>query len=759
MRLRGYIVLVMTLVLFQPGAKAKSSSKNETQKKSVASFEKELPGGPDNAPSELVLGEDGKSFSLCYNGGLIFAGTCSNKVEISSEITGEGAIEQHLLLQYDRITEVSAVVNGSSEALAAETRGKAQEQFAVVRTTHGLSNNLRNNAIYDRNFDWMLEVPQGTVIRSYRNTDGTTRFELTFNAERAEIIFHPRYYQKHKNLPYFQPWTYQVYKESVTGWSSWWAFFREFTEKDNNELLDIWQNKHFADYGYKFVQIDDVYQGEKDRGRENCEVAHGYLGGRPTTWLDWKKDIFPGGLTGYVNSVNEAGFNPAIWMGCFFSDQETVEKYPDWFVSDLKGQPSAAPWVSYTMDATNQEVVEALIRPTFKGLKNAGVEYVKIDQLRHYLYDCLHNNMEWCQKKGIGPDEVIRAYLRVAREELGNNTFILSCWGVLPESIGLADACRIGGDGYGPVTMQQYNSWNGIVWRNDPDHCDIAPNKKARDIGNVKELEARQAVDKESIIRPALASIAGAMLMLSDKPEVYNDDRNLYGLRRSAPVLFSVPGQLYDFDPGKTDWLKSNERTAITSGKQPAPIDGDQFGYVCPYWLNEFNTAYENWYVLHRLNWSQKNKTSLKATSIKFSDLGLDPSKEFLVYEFWSNTMMGVLKDEINLGELEAYGLESIAIREKVGRPQLLSTNRHLSHGAAEIEMLRWNENVLSGRSRVIVDDKYVLTLFIPKGYSLKEAVVKGIKVETEQNGNVLKIAYLPAATASVEWEVSFNKL
>ncbi len=758
MKIRNNIVFAVLIAMLPIGVCASNTVKKEVQVNTSSSEGKELPGGPEDVPSKIIIREDGKSFSLSYNGGIILEGTCSRKVEVSSEVTGEGAIEQHIKLQFRKSDDVIARVHGSSEALAAETRGNAQESFALVRTTHGLSNNLRNNAIYDRNFDWMLEAPHGSVIKSFRNTDGTTRFELTFTSEQAELVFRPRYYQKHKNLPYFQPWTYQVYKGSVTGWCSWWAYFRKFTEKDNEALLDIWQQKHFADYGYRFVQIDDVYQGENDRGRENCELAYGYKGGRPTTWLDWKKDLFPGGLKGYVNSVNKAGFNPAIWMGSFFSDKETVMKHPDWFVRDIDGNPAAAPWVSYTMDATNEETVEALIRPTFKGLKNAGVKYVKIDQLRHFLYDCLHNNLEWCQRKGIGPDDVIRAYLRVAREELGDDTFILSCWGVLPEAIGLADACRIGGDGYGPVTMQQYNSWNGIVWRNDPDHCDVSPNKKAKDIGNVKDLEARQAVDKEAIIRPALASIAGASLMLSDKPEVYKDDRNLHGLRRSAPVLFSVPGQLYDFDPAKTDWLKNNERTAIASGKRPAPIDGDQFGYVCPYWLNEFNTAYENWYVLHRLNWSQEEKSPLQATSIKFADLGLDPSKEYLVYEFWSDTMLGVLKDEIKLGKLEAFGLESLAIREKLERPQLISTNRHLSQGAAEIEMMRWDANTIKGRSNVIVDDKYVLTLHVPNGYSLETASVNGQKAEIVQNGNVLKVSYLPDATASVSWEVSFNK-
>ena len=50
-------------------------------------------------------------------------------------------------------------------------------------------------------------------------------------------------------------------------------------------------------------------------------------------------------------------------------------------------------------------------------------------------------------------------------------------------------------------------------------------------------------------IRPALCTMAGGVLMVSDKVEVYQDDLNLEGMRRSAPVLFTVPGQLYDYSP------------------------------------------------------------------------------------------------------------------------------------------------------------------------------------------------------------------
>lgn len=714
------------------------------------------PCAPANAPATVKLSPDGKSLRLQYNGANMLEATFAVKAEINSKSTEGDRIEQTIVIRLPAGAHFRWVVNGSSEALAAETRGTFQQKFPMVRTSHGLSNNLRNNAVYDRAFDWMLEAPEGTRIRASRRTDGTTQFEMSIQANEVKLVFRPLYYQKHKNLTYFQPWTYRIYKDPVTGWSSWWAYFRKFDENNQQKLLDVWKEKRFADYGYRFIQIDDVYQGEFDKGRENCKQANGYQGGRPTTWLDWKKDLFPGGLSRYVSSVKQSGFSPAIWMGCFFSDVETTRQHPGWFVSDASGKPAAAPWVSYAMDATNDEVAETLIRPVFRGLKNAGVEYVKIDQLRHFLYDCVHNNLDWCTKNGIAPADLLRAYLRIAREEMGSNTFILSCWGVLPESVGLADACRIGGDGYGPVTMQQYNSWNGIVWRNDPDHCDVLPNKSGQGEGNITQVSAVTSVKSETIIRPALASIAGAMLMLSDKPEVYSDDSNLYGLRRSSPVLFSVPGQLYDYDPQKTNWLKDHRRTEIVSGRSPAPCDADQFGEVCPFWLNEFNTGYEDWVVLHRLNWAKNEKSSLPAITVSLADLGLDPSKEYLVYEFWKNQMVGVIKNVLSLPSLPANGIESWAIRERLNRPQLVSTNRHLSQGAAEIEMMQWDGNSLQGRSRIVANDEYIMTFYLPEGFQYKSASINGNPAEVEQSGTILKVKYLPQQTMSVQWLVEF---
>lgn len=714
-----------------------------------------MPGDSPSSPPNSALSPATGTGILSYSGHPLMTLPEGASVSTSEEKGPHESITQTLKLRIP--AGKSIAVAAGPEAIAAETLGDAQKKFPFIRTSHGPSTNLRNNAIYDRGRDWMLEAPAGTRILSTGNAAGGLTFIVTPATTEVTLTFRPRYYQKHRHLTYYEPWTYQVRKDPITGWSSWWAYMRNFRQRHLDDTLKVWQEKRFADYGYRFIQIDDVYQGRFDDARSHAKNSIMYQGGTPDSWLDWRLDRFPGGLQGYADSCRKAGFSPAIWMGCFFSDNATAAEHPDWFVKGPDGKPFPSPWASYGVDTTIPEAVEALIRPTFRGLRNARIDYVKIDQLRHMLYDNFHHNPQWFAEKGIGPADLFRSYLRIAREELGRDTFILSCWGVLPESIGLADACRIGGDGYGPVTLQQYNSFNGLVWLNDPDHCDVLPKKAAAEAGNVRNTKDVAAVENDTLIRPALASIAGSMLMLSDAPSVYQDERNLTGLRKSSPVVSSVPGQLYDFDPQKTNVLRDTERIAIQSGTKPSPIDADQFGNVCPFWLNEFNTGFDHWNVLHHLNWA---KTPMAATKVNLADLGLDPLKTYLIHEFWSGKTFGIVKDAFEVPALDPMGLQSFAIRELLDRPQLITTSRHLSQGAAEIEMLSWNPATLAleGRSRVVAGDDYQMKFHLPAGYRLESATIDRKPLETRKDGEYVTVAVRRDQTGSIGWVLRFAK-
>jgi alpha-galactosidase len=303
--------------------------------------------------------------------------------------------------------------------------------------------------------------------------------------------------------------------------------------------------------------------------------------------------------------------------------------------------------------------------------------------------------------------------------------------------------------------MQQYNSWNGVVWRNDPDHCDVFPGYRPPRGDKLPEAGAVRPANNECILRPALASIAGCLLMLSDRPEVYRDERNLVGVRRSAPVLFTVPGQLYDFDPVKTDKLKAMERTDIRTGAGPSPIDGDQKGVVCQWWLNEIDTGFAHWNVLHRLNWSNQERP---AQDVAFADLGLDSAKSYIVYEFWTGTMLGRFRGTFAAGKLGAMDLCSYAIHEQLDRPQLVSTNRHLTQGGVDLASMQWDGRSLSGRSRVIAADRYELVFHVPKDYKLEEATCDGQAAEAHLDGETLRLSVLPARTQGMAWKVTFKK-
>lgn len=717
---------------------------------------------PSNSACSMVRDNATGTYRLQYNGVLIARLRTNKPVTASESVLVDSStkvITQTIVLTAKNL-EIRAHVYASAEAIAAETRRGQQEKFPIVRTTIGsTSENLRNNAVYDRYSDWCLEIQTSkgfTRIVSQNSKAQEKLFLMEAEADSIRIIFRPLYYQKHKGITYFKPRSYKVWKEPVTGWSSWWAYFRKFNENNLDDLLKVWKDKRLADYGYQYIQIDDGYQGGLDTGhRAPAATPHGYYATGPATWLNWKKDLFPGGLNGYVQSVKNAGFKPGVWMGSFYTAVDSVEKHPNWFIQDSTGQPSLAHWVSYAINANNPQAAETLIRPSFRGWKKAGMQYLKIDQLRHYVFDNMNNHLAFFKNKSYSPDDVFRRYLGIAREELGPKTFILSCWGVLPQSVGLADACRIGGDGYGPVTMQQYNSWNGIVWINDPDHCDVLPDYKPAGAGDVKDVIATKSELAETKLRPSLASIAGCMLMLSDKPAVYANDANLEGVRRASPVLFSVPGQLYDYDEVKSKRLPGLDLRTLRSGTDPTIIDADQFGAVCPWWLNEINRPFEHWNVLSRMNWT---KEPMPLATVSFADLGLDSNKSYLVFEFWNKQFIGIAKGAFATDVLQPNEIATYAIRELTTHPQIMSTNRHLSQGGYDLQHVSWKQNTLSGESKAVQGDPYELYVYLPKGYRLQSATANDKPMQVVAKADHVIVRFLPSSTADVRWSMRFVK-
>jgi len=636
----------------------------------------------------------------------------------------------------DLTIRLRGVVIASNEAFAVETRHGAQDRFPCVRNSIGVSRSRRNNAVYDRQGDWLISSPGGdtTLVMAEDgfarertpNDSEISSFSIECLGRSIQLTFRPRFYGKHKNLSFFKPWTYRVWRDSVTGWCSWWPYRAEFAEEDLKALLEVFREKSLRDYGYRYIQIDDTFQQEPP--------------GPPPTWLVWNEK-FPSGIAGYVKMTRDAGFEPGIWIGAMFQDQAFVQRRTAWFIPGSDGKPLKAPWLGYGVDTTVPEVIEKIVRPIFRGIKQQGFTYVKVDTLRHLLYDAMYHARDHFKKKGESIEDAFRRYLATVREELGRDVYLLACWGVLPEVIGIADGCRLGTDRFGPAKLQQYNSWNGVVWRNDPDHCDIRPDPG----GDVRD----------TIIRPVIVSMAGAVLMLSDRAEVYRDEKNLSGVRRASPVLFTVPGQVYDVDPVTSD--KVIEGLRPNKGGGVGPIDAKHDRPVCPWWLLEVDRPYEHWLVAARFNFSEREK--LPRRRVALADLGLAPDVDYLVYEYWSNEFLGARRGAFPAAEQDPKSVRIYSIRRKLDHPQILSTSRHISQGAVDLARVVWNDKTreLSGTSRVIQGDRYVITLHVPERYTVVEARFGDDPAETTTDGPVVRIAFQPVKTDTVAWTVRFE--
>jgi hypothetical protein len=305
--------------------------------------------------------------------------------------------------------------------------------------------------------------------------------------------------------------------------------------------------------------------------------------------------------------------------------------------------------------------------------------------------------------------------------------------------IGLVDGARLSNDGFQPRTLAQYNFTEGVVWRNDPDHCDVLGEWLMDTDAMMPVFGSKAPVPARTVVRPAICTMAGGVLMLSDKLEVYQDDRNIEGIKRSAPVLFTVPGQLY------------------SCGRK-----------TVPWWLQEIDRPFDHWSVLARFQWGEKEKDKhvyhfegVPQQEVKFANLGLPTDREYVVFEFWSQKFLGKHKDSFTAPAMdENNGMQVFALREARKHPWVLSTTRHISQGGVSMLDEKWDANtrILSGKSAVVVGDPYVMTVHLPKEFKLASAEVGGKKAEIANQGETATVRINPSATGTIAWRMEFSR-
>jgi len=670
---------------------------------------------PPDAPAVYTLNNN--ELRIEYNHQLVFLGNVIDhgntyyKDEIREEKNGLVNQVMNLTSSNGKAITLVGYISGSGEAIPCESDRK-DDGFYIVRNSVGLSHSLRNRAIYDRLSDWLLSVDYSANVRiePVEQSDTMTRFKITISGDEIALRFRPLFYQKHRGLSYFRPWEYKVWQQPIVGWCSWYAYFQNINEAKIHTAADV-VSQTLKPYGLQYLQIDDGYQ------QEPVNFAN--------SWLIPNKK-FPHGMDSLANYIHAKGLKPGIWTYTSFTDKDSAFAHKELFVQNDNGEPAYGRWVGYSPDGSSHEAMDKIIKPLYEGFKKMGWDYFKVDALRHLRYEGYNSHASYFKNKQI---DRVAAYRNVAwtiRNVIGRDHYMLGCWGIRPELTGIIDGCRIGDDGFSYAGLAQYNSYNNIVWRNDPDHIVLS--------------------DKEAYRSCMVTSLTGAAFLLSDNPERYKT-KWVEPAIRSIPVLFTRPAQVFDIDPSRS--MNIGQVNAQLSGAGPRVFDASRHT-ITDLFLLEINKPYENWMLLGR--------TGEQYDSINFNDLGLDTSQQYMVFEFWTKHLNGIFKNSFKPGKINpAFNCQLFCIRQYVGHPQLIATNRHISCGALSIKEMKRENKTLSGVSELIAHDLYKLYIYEPDNYEIGKIDIPGAKIiNIEKQGKMRIITLRAEKSKTVDWKIKY---
>lgn len=589
---------------------------------------------------------------------------------------GRLATTRSCALSSDGVGEVRFEVRAGEDSFPCRTG-----EVDVVRSALGSPSSGLDRGVYDRAADRLFEVEGAESLLIQRTSSG---WALTARGKSLRAVLKPRYYRDHLSYFLYEP-TNKLWREPMAGWCSWAAYGQGVSEKQMLEAADFF-SKNLRDYGYTVIQMDDGFQRVPQMGEKGPTTAERIA----DLWSKPIPEKFPSGLGSLAAQIKAMGLTPGIWIGMYLPMKEGYLGY----VLGKDGKPFRGPWVNYAADGFDEKAVREGYLESILTLKKQGWDYFKLDTLRHILYDNYRLCPDYFAGKQEDLNEAYRKLIAQFREAVGKDTYFLACWGTIPELAGLPDGCRIGED-VGPSWrsielvgkyVAQFQYLNNVVWRNDPDYmCFRASVENCR-------------------FWASLLALAGVQLMVSDPIEAYDAERVDF-LRRVGPPLVSRPRALSPQGEGKELWS----------------LDIEKGG--------------EQWTVLGRFAWKD-----LATRQLSLSEIGLDPGKGYLAFDFWGSRFLGRVKGSLALPELKQGNCFVVGLREMTGHPQVLGTDRHIGQGAVELNDVKWKDLVLSGTFRLAPGKGWSLYVYVPEGFSLESA--KGDGWSTSQGGDVVRVKF-----------------
>lgn len=199
---------------------------------------------------------------------------------------------------------------------------------------------------------------------------------------------------------------------------------------------------------------------------------------------------------------------------------------------------------------------------------------------------------------------------------------------------------------------------------------------------------------------------------------------------RWSPELFYDLGRIYPFH---SDRKSARPIDAFTS-KYPSVYDYkvDENWHQVTFYNTSLSEEAAN---INEANLGQKAQLRVGGESIigvnlsddtAFGGLGLDPKKQYYIYDFWNNNLVGKFSGSQRFEQkLRPGEARMMAVRTVQSIPQFLSSNRHIMQGLVDFLGSSWqaDHTTLSGAFNIVGGETYH-AVFAANGYQPKRVAV-----------------------------------
>lgn len=589
---------------------------------------------------------------------------------------------------------------------------RMHKNSSVINCSLGNAVSKFDNAVFDKNTDTaaVIHGDDAFIEFDFDKDAYVLRGKADFRLESAENVYAGKYKITYGRLNKKNTFG----SLPPVGWMSWYAVKFDASEKTVLENA-AFQSKHLKDFGANAIWVDwewyhKGFYVSTDWVHKEFYEENPRDDGVDTFHPDKQK--YPNGLKAVSDKIKELGLIPALWIGFTHETWETdyIKEHPEIVVT---AEPT---WVGiYFYDITHPVFLNDFLPKALAQVEQWGYDAVKFDTLPICM-EMTERYHERLYDPTLTTGEAYRNMITKTREILGKDMYMLSCSGTKRSDIlwgaDLFDAARIGDDIFKwdefitncIMRTLEFYSLNNVVLYNDPDNVIIR-----------EEFNTMN----QAISRAVFVSMLGMPITFGDNlPDLPEERLNI--LKRVIPAL--------DISPKDMEARVDRTDIQITN-------------------LN-INQKWENYNVISVFNTTEEPRQH-------YLNLQKDAELEhgmYHIYDFWHDEYLGCVSEGINL-DLEECETRVLSVRCVKSHPQIVSTSRHITQGAAEIVSYEYAEGVLTLECNLIKGDEYKVALYIPQGYEIADSD----RFTVNSSGDMTYLKFIPEETTKHKFKILFK--